>query len=385
MKKHILFAAIAAMTFAASAQQTMYLVKGNNVVAKYNVDDVDYATFTLPDGVSDITPGDGTVLNKTYAGASPVYHGTDFDCGIFQIMLSTKSIQDENPPLDLLYLQISTPKVTDLKNITIADGTYTLGDADAVAPFRFYPGIRSTQNGEEVAMGTVTAYKPDNTTIEFVMVTDGTFTVKTEGSQYTVDGLLKLENGNVLEFKYNGPMVVINESSEQPPVDEVPLPESNLTADYTFTPIASEAYVTVYNGLFADAPNLSYNWIMLYEDSNYANSLDLTLVVDTKKYPGILLPKGKYPVFSRTDGSLSTLALGTCPAFEVMTDEVKAPYGCWLKTDYGVMTAPLVAGEVEVLEDVTSWNNVKLRVNLKDNAKTPHTVTCEFSGKLFEM
>jgi len=385
MKKYTLFAAIAAIAVTATAQETMYLVKGNNVVAKYNVDDIDYATFELPDGVTDITPGEGSVLNKTYISASPVYHGTDQGCGHFQIQLSTKSILEENPPLEFLYLQMSTPVVTDLKNIQIAEGTYTLGDPNAVAPFKFYPGIRQTSGDQEVAMGTVVVEKPDNTTIDYTFVSDGSFNVKMNGSQYTVSGMLKLENGNILEFSYEGPMSVINESDEQPPADEEPLPESNLTKDYTFKPLARDAYIQVYHNLFSDLPHLDYNWIMLYEDTDYANALDIALVVDREKYPDILLPKGKYPIFNRFDGSLSSVEFGACPAFTIKTDTMTASYGCWLKLGYNTTVAPLIIGEVEVLEDVTSWSNVKIRATFKDNAETPHTVTCEFSGSLFEL
>lgn len=44
---------MAAATLTAGAQETMYLVKGDHVVGKYAVDDVDYVTFNLPDDVKD--------------------------------------------------------------------------------------------------------------------------------------------------------------------------------------------------------------------------------------------------------------------------------------------------------------------------------------------
>lgn len=55
MTKHILAAALIALTSVATyaADDTMYLIKGENVVAKYNVDDVDYISFSLPEGVTD--------------------------------------------------------------------------------------------------------------------------------------------------------------------------------------------------------------------------------------------------------------------------------------------------------------------------------------------
>ena len=51
----ILALALGALPLTASAQEnkTMYLVKGNTVVAKYDVDEVDYVTFRLPNDVRD--------------------------------------------------------------------------------------------------------------------------------------------------------------------------------------------------------------------------------------------------------------------------------------------------------------------------------------------
>lgn len=384
MKKYLLLTALLANMFAASAQETMYLIKGDKVVGKYAVADVDYAAFTLPEGVQDLPQGSGVVEDKTYMSASPVYLGTDKDCGHFQIQLSTKPITDENPPLELLYLQISTPLITDLKNIQIAEGTYTLGDAEAIAPFKFYPGILLTEGTQQLAAGTVVVNRPDNATTDYILVTDGALSVKMEGTQYTLSGMLKLENGNIVELAYSGPMVVINQSDEQPPVDEEPLPASALTENYTCTPLPSEAYVTNYKNLFADAPRLDYFMLSLYEDSGYANCLDIALVVDREKHPDVLLPKGNYPVFNRMDGSLASIELGTCPAFIVKTETLIANYGCWLTLGY-TDKAPLINGYVEVLEDVTSWNNVKIRATLTDNAETPHTVTCEYAGSLMEL
>lgn len=53
-KKILLSAAVlAAAAFQGYSQDTMYLIKGDHVVGKYGVDDVDYVSFTLPEGVVD--------------------------------------------------------------------------------------------------------------------------------------------------------------------------------------------------------------------------------------------------------------------------------------------------------------------------------------------
>lgn len=56
MNKYLLAAAVltaGVINGSAENYDTMYLVKGDHVVGKYKVSDVDYATFTLPQGVSD--------------------------------------------------------------------------------------------------------------------------------------------------------------------------------------------------------------------------------------------------------------------------------------------------------------------------------------------
>lgn len=54
MKKLILPLLFLAASFSpVCAEEIMYLIKGDQVVAKYDVDDIDYATFHLPEGVVD--------------------------------------------------------------------------------------------------------------------------------------------------------------------------------------------------------------------------------------------------------------------------------------------------------------------------------------------
>lgn len=385
MKRNVLLiATLLATVFGSVAQETMYLIKGDQVIAKYPISEVDYAAFELPAGVKDLTGGDNELKQITYLGASAVYFGTEADCGQFQIQFTSKDITDENPPISFLYLQFSTPKVTDPANIKIAEGLYTLGNGNEPASFKFYAGERQVVGiGDEQVGGSLTLDRATNTDLDIKLVSDGQFSIKYDGERnYSVAGLLKLENGNVLDFNYSGPLVVINQSSEQPPADEVPIPESKLTADCTFTPLAPECYGTVWKSFFNDAPQFDYIYILLYDDANYTNCLQLGMVVDRDKYPGVILPKGKYPMISRTDGSLSTVSLATYPAFSVGAEDM-APvdYGCWITQDYSEKS-PLVGGEIEVLEDATSLNSVKLRITLKDNAPTPHTVTCTFEGKL---
>lgn len=53
LKKLSILLIAAATATSVCAQETLYLVKGDRVVGKYNVDDVDYATFNLPPDVNE--------------------------------------------------------------------------------------------------------------------------------------------------------------------------------------------------------------------------------------------------------------------------------------------------------------------------------------------
>lgn len=87
MKKYILPALMLAAAFgpAAAENETMYLIKDNQVVAKYNVDDVDYASFHLPDGVVDsplAVTVDATAKNSITYSVSTTESTTAYAHGI---------------------------------------------------------------------------------------------------------------------------------------------------------------------------------------------------------------------------------------------------------------------------------------------------------------
>ena len=380
IKKLAVAALLAASFTGVSAQETLYLVKGNSVVAKYSTDDVDYACFNLPQGVVDNTTAPG-VIDWTSATAS--YYGTDNNLSIFQIKFSSAEVWDESFPQQHLYLQLTAP-AADYKDLHLFPGSYTLGDPDNTEAYKYYKGIRvATEDGEGIAGSfVVDLLAPD--TYEMTLLTGGSFDIKLDGNIYTITGLMKDENGKIIEFSYNGRIVISNQSDEKDPAEELPLPESKLTGDVDFTALSSDAYYTLYgNGtMFADNPNLDYIWLMLYGDSNYASCLDVALVVDRTKYPDVKLPKGKYPIVKREGDNYLTVELGAVPAFQVIGEANIANYGCWMTQDY--VGSPLVAGEVEVLED-SNLSKVNVKVTLYDNADPAHKVTCTYNGKLSKL
>lgn len=377
MIKKLAAAALLAATFAgASAQETLYLVKGNEVVAKYSTEEVDYACFTLPPGVVDRT--DGNQVSWTTGSAS--YYGTENDYSVFQLRFTNSDILDESFPQRHMYIQFTAP-MADYSDLHLFEGSYTLGDPQNPQPYKYYEGIRVPGDQGEGIMGTflVDLNGPDD--MEVTIITGGSFDIRRDGNDYVITGLMKDEKGNVIDFSYEGYCHISNESDEKGPADELPLPASRLTGDVDFTVIPSDAYCTVYGDgtMFADNPNLDYIWLMLYGDRDYASCLDVALVVDRAKYPGVKLPKGTYPIVKREGDNYATVELGAVPAFSVLGEANIANYGCWLSEDYNPNA--LVAGEVEVLED-SDLRNVNIKVTLYDNADTPHKVTCTYKGKL---
>lgn len=376
MNKLYLAAALAiTISLGAVAQEKVYLIKGNEVVAKYDVKNVDYVSFHLPDGVVDNTGDTPEIVNKQYVGALGEYFGTTDEVADYQIILSSRPIIDERVPVEFLYLQFMGP-AADYHNLSLPVGTYTFQKGDTRAPFTFYPGVSETTSDGEAVGGSIILERPSQEENIHALVDGGSFTISKADTGYDIAGLLHLNNGNVLEFSYSGACVVENKSNEKDPADILPLPESTMTEDFVLE--TSEAYYGSYGELLKDKPGFDYNYIYLY-DSSYANVLEMGFLVDKSKANGKVLPKGKYQVVtlgSAGYNSSNNVALG---AFKVMGDQAIGTYGCWITRDY-TSQDPLVSGEIEVLDDFDGTGNLNIKVNLKDNSATPHTVTSSFNG-----
>lgn len=108
--KHILAGAAMAAAFLASAQteadnSKMYLIKGDRVVGKYAVEDVDYVSFNLPEGIKDenlwLTIGNVGKNNITYtvntADANTTYaHGIVSEWDMWYAAMDTYGDYVEN-------------------------------------------------------------------------------------------------------------------------------------------------------------------------------------------------------------------------------------------------------------------------------------------------
>lgn len=377
MLKNILAASIAAsLSLGGFAQEKMYLIKDNAVVAKYNVTDVDYVSFELPEGVVDNTGSEPSVNTRQYLSAIGTYYGTTDNVADYQVQFSTRTIMDENTPVEFLYLQFMGP-AADYHNLSLPEGTYTVQNGDIRAAFTFYKGVRDISLEGEAVGGSVVIERPNNKDVISVLAESGSFTIAKTDDGYAISGLLKLDNGEVLDFVYNGNCVIDNNSDEKDPADILPLPESKMTADVDFT--VGEAYYGTYGQLLEDKPDFVYNYIYLYS-ADYATIAEAGLIVDKTKANGMILPKGKYPVVALGSAEYNSGNNVALSAFQIMGDTAVGTYGCWVTLDYEDQS-PLVSGEIEVLEDFDGTNDLKVNINLKDNSETPHSVTTSYSGK----
>lgn len=376
-KNLFISALVAAAAIAAPAQETLYLIKGNKVVAKYSINDVDYASFKLPDGVQDLDPADDpTVTNITYLGATGSYFGTTDGVANFQIQLSSGDVGDESFPRSMLYLQFMS-NAADYNNLKFEDGTYTPGDNKTLEPFKFHPGISETVDGQVGIGGTFNVILHTGDDVVTELVESGSFTITTIDNGYKLAGVLVLDNANVINFNYQGAIMISNESDEKDAADELPLPESTMTGDVEFTAKAGEVYANVWSKFFHDEPRFDYVNLQIYGDNNYERCLQLGLIVDTEKSGGVKLPKGTYPIIKRTASEFAAHDMAALPAWAVASETTNfAPYGCWYITNYDKYS-PLLTGEVEVLED-SDLNSMNIRVTLSD--PDGHKITCTYNG-----
>lgn len=378
MFKKIFAASLAAvLTLGAAAQEKLYLVKDNEVVAKYNVADVDYVTFNLPSDVNDDTDAQPGIINRTYKSAMGLYFGTTDDVADYQIQLSSRGIADENIPVDFLYLQLMGP-AADFHDLYLPEGTYTVQQGEARKAFTYYAGVRQNSSQGTMIGGTLILDRPTAESQITNLVEGGTFTVTKDGNAYKIAGILKLENGSVLEFNYSGACVIDNQSDEKDPAEEVELPASSLTEDMEFP--TYDVFYGTFGKLWADAPNLVYNYLW-FNDSSYSDCLEVGFFVDASLCPDgkFFIPKGKYQVVKMGSAAFNNDQAGILYPFGVKSDTGVARYGCWMQTNYGEFS-PLVAGEVELLEDYDGTGSMNVKVTLRDNAQNPHTVSGSYNG-----
>lgn len=376
MKKHIIAAVCALSVLAAAAEDTIYLVKGDKVVAKYSTEEVDYATFKLPEGVKDPDePLTGTML-----GAVGSYFGTTDGVANFQLELTERAIWDEGLPNTFLYIQFMS-NAADYHDLKFEEGTYTIGDGETLDPFKFHPGIIVTGPDQMTGVGGTFIVTRDMIDREsLVLVDGGSFTITKSDDGYEVAGTFDLENGESFEFSYVGNIIIQNVSDEQDPAEEFPLPESSMTTDVDLT--FNYVLLSNYGQLFADQPDFNYYQYTCYTNDDYDEYLQVGIAVKNSEGSNVIIPAGTYELQPRSAENFAEHDALLIYPFTVQGTYLKINYGCWYNTGYDTVHNALTSGKLEILEDVTNPAKVNMKVTLYDNAETPHTVSATYSGEV---
>ncbi|GEM_PF-1043413 len=136
-KKHIMLglgiAAAAAIAIPTIAEATIYLMKGEKIVATYPDDAVDYVTFDEPKDPD--MPDKYDVDTRSYFCNSNYYGDTQASSGYnYSVQFVDLPFDDSgNPPSDSYYftLYLKGPEAADRNNPYIPEGTYRLAEAGA--------------------------------------------------------------------------------------------------------------------------------------------------------------------------------------------------------------------------------------------------------------
>lgn len=325
-------------------------------------------------------------VTKTFKSAvgSFIQRDETSNTALYVIDFSTNEYNDETTmPMSHLYVTLTgTNDDVDLRALKIPTGTFTVGDNTNPKSGKFYPGFKNA-NGEaaNTFLGTLQTAADE---MEIDLVKDGTITITAiENAQYEVAINFVYEDGNHLEATYRGSLVVDNNSGEVPPAQLIDLPESALTGDVAVNFVTNKQYgqFTNYGNARFGIDNRREIFLSLYPDGNtYADCVDIYLLVNTDKY-GNLLPVGTYPIISGINGS-EILSHDLCaePAWRALASNgTPTNLGTWYTWEY-THKAPIVAGEVEVVETSSDLKNTRIKFTLKD-AKG-NTVTGEYKGAL---
>jgi len=323
------------------------------------------------------------VVSAKFLSAVGEFQGESNGTAVYVLDLSTNEYsyngEADKWPVTHLYVALGGPSGVDLTKLTLPEGEYTAGDADAPEAGKFFPGIFD-ESGKAAYNSYVAVQQEKNGEIGVDLIKDGKLSVVSTGAlgKYNISGELVYEDGTKLTIDFEGYILVENGSSEVPPSDELPLPETSLTENLELNIV--EAYYYNYGTTRYVDKKRTELYLQLYADNNYANCLDLFLLIDSDKYTGDkVLPVGKYPLYPWYQYIVPELS--GVAGYHVKSDNVPDVWlGCNYTSDYTSKSA-IVSGEIEVVSCDENMN-AEIKFTLYDNAATPHSVTGSFKGKL---
>lgn len=156
MIKQIIAAAVfasSAFGIAADNNDTMYLIKGNQVVGKYKVADVDYASFTLPEDVDDSNislninkVGKNSVsytintVNSNIAYAHNVLSEYDLEMSALDMLGEQFASLDEENKISIMQYTLSNNAYVGASTATYTQNDFQLDNTGENSRFSVMPG-----------------------------------------------------------------------------------------------------------------------------------------------------------------------------------------------------------------------------------------------------
>ena len=236
----------------------------------------------------------------------------------------------------------------DLNNITIPEGTYTIGGYAETTAGTFTSDYSRYQDTSETSG--YSAY-----------FTDGTVTVSYSGSNLVVDAVLVDELGSTHHVTYNGPCDVLDDTSLGGDYEDITFTADDCYADYYGTQFSvggEQNYYVILSDLGFDAEGYA-------QIGGHYYTLDFFSDVAPSDMSNIVMPEGTY-----TLGASGSTDAGTFTSdYSDYTDY----------TDYvEMMQYPFAAGEVVVSHE---GNNTVFECVIVDVVGRTHTVT--YNGPCF--
>lgn len=321
----------------------------NNIVTALSAGEV-ILTATTTDGgytascLVTVAADYDVTLNASIVSAT--YYGQEFSNGSeenYYMVFSDLGFDSQGYAIENGHYYIvdlfSDVAPSDLNNITIPEGTYTLGAYAETAAGTF------TSDYSQYYDYTASGYN--------AYFTEGTVTISYSGSNLVVDANFVDELGNSHHLTYNGPCVVSDAtSSGGGDYEDITFVADDCYADYygdQFSVGGEQNYYVILSDLGFDAEGYAY-------EGGHYYILDIFSDVAPTDLSNIVIPEGTY-------------TLGESGLTEVGT--FTSDYSSYL--DYvEMMEYPFAAGEVVVTHE---GNNTKFECVIVDVVGRTHTVT----------
>ncbi|WP_300799155.1 Ig-like domain-containing protein [uncultured Alistipes sp.] len=320
----------------------------NNIVTALSAGEV-ILTATTTDGgytascLVTVAADYDVTLNASIVSAT--YYGQEFSNGSeenYYMVFSDLGFDSQGYAIENGHYYIvdlfSDVAPSDLNNITIPEGTYTLGAYAETAAGTF------TSDYSQYYDYTASGYN--------AYFTEGTVTISYSGSNLVVDANFVDELGNSHHLTYNGPCVVSDATSSGGDYEDITFVADDCYADYygdQFSVGGEQNYYVILSDLGFDAEGYAY-------EGGHYYILDIFSDVAPTDLSNIVIPEGTY-----TLGESGLTEAGTFTSdYSSYQDYVE------------MMEYPFAAGEVVVTHE---GSNTKFECVIVDVVGRTHTVT----------